>query len=365
MASPHHAIPFTLMDHIRACLCIPPLPFFSYRSRRARSSSTSSSLASSDDFPQDARHSLLQNFDQDDDAAAWGSDALSLRSHFGASGASSRTPNRRALGRGWIWGLFAGRKRVEDEIPGEDYAYDEGSALVGGDEGGLGNEEERQGGPTRSTRGLEFDRSPRLEGLAVPGEILTISSIDEDFGGFQSGTERPAASLLPHQRLPPLTSTSPPSSSPTAKPTPLNPSPPSTAQSSPSPHSPPSPPPSSPPPIPLPILLDDPHPFTEDNYLPGHFFSTSTLPSPSHLSSASPVPPPPPEEDEADFGSEYASRRPRARPYPSSSSSASSRRGLYMLKSDSTGGGSRAGETTVSTSGSVGEGQSRLFFSNL
>lgn len=99
-----HRITFPLYDHLLACLA-PCFPSHNVDP----SLSPSSSVAS---FPRDFAEALLPSDhpeNENDDAAAWGSDAVSLRSRLGR-GASSREANRRSRARGWIWNLLLGRR---------------------------------------------------------------------------------------------------------------------------------------------------------------------------------------------------------------------------------------------------------------
>lgn len=148
MASPpsDHAIPFTLRDHLHACLAGWPtfsscFPASSSSRRLFNTSSSSSSLSSVDGHPplQLARDSLLASLrhQDDDDVAAWGSDALSLRSQAGR-GRTSRSANARKLRAGWVWALFAGRRTTPDagaiidraDVEAED--SDEEQGILGG-----------------------------------------------------------------------------------------------------------------------------------------------------------------------------------------------------------------------------------------
>ncbi|CED83623.1 hypothetical protein [Phaffia rhodozyma] len=118
---PSSGITFTLSDHFTSCLtlCFTCFPSFS---RRPSEESSSDELG----FPRDTLDSLLPAFssehgnhrdDADDDAAAWGSDALSLRSQFGTSKRSSRERNPRGAWRSWLGRLIAGRgERLSLEV---------------------------------------------------------------------------------------------------------------------------------------------------------------------------------------------------------------------------------------------------------
>lgn len=183
--APSSGIPFfSLSDHLFALLsCLPCLPSSS-------SSSTHSSTLSSTD-PYYARDALERLLSDDQDPAAWGSDAVSLRSQSGR-GRTSRLGNPRKGLRGFVWSLFAGngRRRLNPQpLPAEDeeWAYEEQADILG--------EEEIRWQRRLAESGDELVGPPAVK----EGAGMVFDAIEDDWGDFNEGPSSSRPTVITKQ----------------------------------------------------------------------------------------------------------------------------------------------------------------------